>query len=242
MKARGCGSDALCSRGLPARIRVPGRPAWVLWLCLVAGGSAALAGPQGITVARLKYGGGGDWYVNPTGLPNLIKAVNARTSLRIAPEPAVVEAGSERLFDYPVVFATGHGRMAFSARERENLRRYLANGGFLHVDDNYGLDESFRPEVKKLFPDSPLVELPFDHAIYHCMYSFPRGLPKIHEHHGGPPHGYGVILRGRVVLFYSYNTDINDGWEDAEVHNDPAERREAALRMGVNVLVYALTH
>ena len=208
----------------------------LLALCALSASAAP------ITVARLRYGGGGDWYVNPTGLPNLIRAVNQRTTLKLSPQPAVVEPSSERLFDYPILFVTGHGRIAFDEKERTNLRRYLTNGGFLHVDDNYGLDEFFRPEVKRLFPDSPLVELPFSHPIYHCLYSFSRGLPKIHEHHGGPPHGYAIIHRGRVVLFYSYNTDINDGWEDPEVHNDPADKREAALRMGVNIVVYALTH
>jgi len=195
-----------------------------------------------LTVARLKYGGGGDWYANPTGLPNLIKAVNERTSIRLAAEPAVVEARSERIFDYPMLFVTGHGRIAFTPSERENLRRYLEGGGFIHVDDNYGLDESLRAEMKQLFPQRRLVELPFSHPLYHCLYPFPGGLPKVHEHHGGPPHGYALVLKGRVALFYSYNTDINDGWEDAEVHNDPAEKREAALRMGVNIVVYALTH
>ena len=214
------------------------RPILVL-LCLWLTASAAAAP---ITVARLKYGGGGDWYANPTGLPNLIRRVNASTSIRLAPEPAVVEPGSDRLFDYPLLFATGHGRIAFTEPERRNLRAYLERGGFLHVDDNYGLDEFFRAEVKKLFPGNPLVELPFSHPIYHAFYSFPGGLPKIHEHDGGPPRGYAIIHKGRVVLFYSRNTDINDGWEDAEVHNDPPEKREAALRMGVNIVVYALTH
>ena len=214
------------------------RPILVL-LCLWLTASAAAAP---IAVARLKYGGGGDWYANPTGLPNLIKRVNASTSIRLAPEPAVVEPGSDRLFDYPLLFATGHGRIAFTEPERRNLRAYLERGGFLHVDDNYGLDEFFRAEVKKLFPGNPLVELPFSHPIYHAFYSFPGGLPKIHEHDGGPPRGYAIIHKGRVVLFYSRNTDINDGWEDAEVHNDPPEKREAALRMGVNIVVYALTH
>ena len=208
----------------------------LLALCLCS----ATAGP--IALGRLKYGGGGDWYVNPTGLPNLIRAVSERTSVKLAREPVIVEPGSERLFDHPIVFVTGHGNISFTPQERENLRKCLLGGGFLHVDDNYGLDEFFRREIKKLFPHKPLVELPFSHAIYHCFYDFPKGLPKIHEHHGGPAHGYAIIHKGRVVLFYSYNTDINDGWEDAEVHKDPADKREAALRMGVNIVVYALTH
>lgn len=195
-----------------------------------------------ITLARLKYGGGGDWYASPTSLPNLIRAVNQRTSLRLAPQPATVEAVSARLFDYPIVVATGHGRIVFTDPERADLRRYLLNGGFLYVDDNYGLDEYFRPQVRKVFPDIPLVELPFSHAIYHSLYPFNRGLPKIHEHHGGPPHGYAIISKGRVVLFYSYNTDIINGCENHEVYNDPLEKHEAALRTGVNIVLYALTH
>lgn len=215
--------------------------AGILAVALVGGSAAdALAAP--LTVARLKYGGGGDWYASPTATPNLIREVNRRTTIRLAREPAVVEPGSPRLFDHPVIFATGHGNIAFTPAERENLRRYLFSGGFLHVDDNYGLDEFFRPEVKRLFPDKELVELPFTHPIYHCFFSFPRGLPKIHEHHGGPPHGYGIIHQGRVILYYSFNTDLQNGWEDAEVHGNPPEKREAALRMGVNIVVYALTH
>jgi hypothetical protein len=200
----------------------------------------AAAGP--LTVARLKYGGGGDWYANPTGLVNLIRAVNSRTGVRLSPTPAVVEPGSPRLFDYPVVFVTGHGNIALTPQERRNLRRYLLGGGFMHIDDNYGLDEHLRPELRRLFPDRGLVELPFSHPVYRCFYTFGHGLPKIHEHHGGPPHGYGILDRGRAMVFYSYNTDINDGWEDAEVHGDPAPVRESALRMGVNLVVYALTH
>ena len=195
-----------------------------------------------IRVARLKYGGGGDWYANPTSVPRLIAEARARAGLDLASQPDIVEPGSPRLFEYAVVFVTGHGRIAFDEAERRNLRRYLLSGGFLHVDDNYGLDEYFRPEVRRLFPDKPLVELPYSHPIYHCFYDFPRGLPKIHEHHGGPPHGYAIIHQGRVVLFYSFNTDLNDGWEAPEVHKDPPEVREQAIRMGVNILVYALTH
>lgn len=214
----------------------------VLMLLGLAAGAVQGQEAEPIVVARLKYGGGGDWYANPTGLPNLIRAVNSRTRIRLAPTPAVVEPGSPRLFDYPIVFITGHGNIVFTPAERTNLRRYLLGGGFLHVDDNYGLDEYLRPELRKLFPDRRLTELPFSHAVYHCFYLFPRGLPKIHEHHGGPPHGYGILDKGRVMVFYSYNTDINDGWEDEEVHNDPPAMRESALRMGVNLVVYALTH
>jgi hypothetical protein len=229
-------NQTTCNHGRQRRVIVLGMAVVVaLSACPSRAGSA-------IKVARLKYGGGGDWYANPTSVPRLIAEIRKRTSIDIAPELDVVEPGSPRIFEYAIVFATGHGNIAFNEAERLNLRRYLFGGGFLHVDDNYGLDEHFRREIKKLFPDRTLIELPFSHPIYHCFYEFPTGLPKIHEHHGGPPRGYGIIHQGRVVLFYSYNTDINDGWEAPEVHNDPPEVREQALRMGINIVVYALTH
>jgi hypothetical protein len=198
--------------------------------------------PAPVRVAKLKYGGGGDWYSNQSSLPNLIAAVRERTTIDIAREPGTVTPADRELFSYPYIFATGHGRIRFTEEEATALREYLLRGGFLHVDDNYGMDPHFREAVKVLFPDRELVELPFDHAIYHCFYDFPQGLPKIHEHHGGPPHGYAILDKGRVVLFYTYNTDLGDGWESPEVHKDPPETREAALRMGVNILQYALTH
>jgi hypothetical protein len=215
----------------------------VLVLALAA--LTACLGPASaaqVRFARLKYGGGGDWYANPTGLTNLIRAVRARTTIDVAPREDVVTLGDDRLFDYAMLFATGHGRIAFKPEEARRLRRYLLTGGFLHVDDNFGMDESFRPALKAVFPDRSAVELPFSHPIYHCLYQFPGGPPKIHEHHGGPPHAYGILNEGRVVLFYSYNTDINDGWEGPDVHHDPPARREAALRLGLNLVVYALTH
>ena len=220
----------------------PRRLGFVSALVLVLASGLPAEGQAALKVARLKYGGGGDWYANPTGIPRLLAEVRKRTTIDVAPQPDTVEPGSPRLFDYALLFATGHGNIVFTLAECENLRQYLLKGGFLHVDDNYGLDKAFRREVKKLFPDRPLVELPHSHPIYHCLYSFPAGLPKIHEHHGGPPHGYGIIHEGRVILFYTYNTDINDGWEAPEVHNDPPELLEQALRMGVNIVVYALTH
>lgn len=207
-------------------------------LLLVAGQCTA---PAEELIGRLKYGGGGDWYANPTSLPNLLEFARQHTTLDLPRRERVVEPGSPELADFAFVHVTGHGRIRFTDQERRNLRAWLLGGGFLHVDDNYGLDESFRPEVARLFPDKQLVELPFSHPIYHCFFHFPDGLPKIHEHHGGPPHGYGIIHEGRVVLFYSYNTDLGDGWESAEVHGDPPEKRLAALRMGTNLLVYALS-
>jgi len=192
-------------------------------------------------VGRLKYSGGGDWYANPTSLPNLLEFAREHTNLDLPMRESTVEPGSRELHSFAFVHVTGHGRISFTPDEARNLREYLLGGGFLHVDDNYGLDESFRREISKVFSDRELIELPFDHPIYHCFFDFPGGLPKIHEHDGGPPHGYGIIHEGRVVLFYSYNTDLGDGWESAEVHNDPEEVRLQALRMGTNLLVYALS-
>jgi len=196
----------------------------------------------GFTIAQLKYRGGGDWYANPTALPNLLAAVSSRTDLDVAERPATVAADDEELFLYPMIHITGHGRIAFTGDEVAALRKYFERGGFLWADDNYGMDRHFRTQMDRVLPGSPLIELPFDHEIYHSFYEFPEGLPKIHEHDGGPPHGYGVHLNGRLVVFYSFNTDVGDGLEDAEVHNDPPEKHEAALRMGINIVVYALSH
>jgi len=192
-------------------------------------------------IGRLEYSGGGDWYANPTSLPNLLAFTREHTNLDLPQREVNVKPGSRDLPSFSYVHATGHGRISFTAEEARNLREYLLGGGFLHVDDNYGIDESFRGEIRKVFPDRELVELPFDHPIYHCLFDFPGGLPKIHEHDGGPPHGYGIIHEGRVVLFYSLNTDLGDGWESPDVHNDPEEIRRQALRMGTNILVYALS-
>jgi hypothetical protein len=200
--------------------------------------------PGQLVIAKLKYGGGGDWYVNPTSLPNLHRALRERAGLPAARinDDVVADVAADAIFDYPILFMTGHGNVHFADAELVRLRRYLERGGFLHVDDNYGLDESWRRECARLFPESPLVALPADHEIYHIYYDFPTGLPKIHEHHGGPARGYAVFHEGRMVIFYSYNTDLGDGWEDADVHDDPPDKREAALKMGVNIVVYALTH
>ncbi len=204
---------------------------------------AALAAPSSCEerIGRLKYGGGGDWYANPTSLPNLLEFAREHTALDLPRREETVEPGDPELHSFAYVHVTGHGRIRFTPEERRNLREYMLRGGFLHVDDNYGLDEYFRREVGEIFPDRELVELPFSHPIYHCLFDFPQGLPKIHEHDGGPPHGYGIVHEGRVVLFYSHNTDLGDGWESAEVHNDPEEIRLQALRMGTNLLVYALS-
>jgi hypothetical protein len=192
-------------------------------------------------IAKLKYSGGGDWYANKTSLPNLIRFCNQNLNMNIAPEEAVVEVGSPELFSYPFVHMTGHGNVVFSDADAQNLRNYLISGGFLHIDDNYGLDQYIRKEMKKVFPEYEFVELPFDHPIYKQKYTFRNGLPKIHEHDNKPPQGFGIIHKGRLVCFYTYETDLGNGWEDAEVHNDPENKRQEALQMGANILAYALT-
>jgi hypothetical protein len=202
---------------------------------------SAFAVPRSpLTIARLHYDGGGDWYANPSSLPNLLAAVRERTGLDVAPRERVVRLTDADLWDLPYLYMTGHGNVAFSDAERALLRRYLAQGGFLHADDNYGMDQAFRREISLVFPDHPLVEVPIDHPVYHLVYEFPDGLPKIHEHDGKPAQGFGVFLDGRLVVYYSYQTDLGDGWEDPDVHRDPPELREAALRMGVNLFAYAV--
>jgi len=207
--------------------------ATVLWAPIAGGRSP-------ITVARLHYDGGGDWYANPSSLPNLLAAVDERTGLSVAPRERVVRLTDADLWDLPYLYMTGHGNVAFSTAEVALLRRYLEQGGFLHADDNYGMDEAFRREIARVFPDHPLVLVPVDHPVYHLVYDFPDGLPKIHEHDGKPAQGFGVFLAGRLVVYYSYQSDLGDGWEDPEVHRDPPELREAALRMGVNLVAYAV--
>ena len=209
-------------------------------LLLSFGGAASVTAQAPLTIGRLHYDGGGDWYANPSSLPNLLKAIGERTALRTAPREVTVRLSDEELWDVPYLYMTGHGNVRFSDAELGILRRWLGQGGFLHVDDNYGMDESIRRELRRLFPDQTLVDVPLDHPVYRLVYSFPRGIPKIHEHDGKPPQGLGLFLEGRLVVFYSYETDLGDGWEDPEVHRDPAEKREAALRMGVNLFAYAV--
>lgn len=193
-----------------------------------------------LTIGRLHYDGGGDWYANPSSLPNLLAAIGQRTGLRVTAREQVVTLRDPQLWTVPYLYMTGHGNVRFSDADLATLRTYLRNGGFLHADDNYGMDESIRRELGRLFPGQPLVEVPLDHPIYHLVYEFPRGIPKIHEHDGKPAQGFGLFLEGRLVVFYSYQSDLGDGWEDPEVHRDPAEVREAALRMGVNLFAYAV--
>jgi hypothetical protein len=194
-----------------------------------------------LTIGRLHYDGGGDWYANPSSLPNLLRAIRERTGLDVAPRERVVTLQSPDLWDVPYLYMTGHGNVRFSDEDIRVLRRYLEQGGFLHADDNYGMNESFRREIARVFPDQPLVDVPLTHVIYRSVFSFPAGLPKIHEHDGLPARGFGIFLGGRLVVYYSYQSDLGDGWEDPEVHNDRPELREAALRMGVNLFTYAVS-
>ncbi|HET9152321.1 MAG TPA: DUF4159 domain-containing protein [Gemmatimonadales bacterium] len=214
-------------------------------LLLVAlGGSATRVAAQEaeapLTIGRLHYDGGGDWYANPSSLPNLLTAIRTRTALRAAVTEKVVTLDSDDLWNVPYIYMTGHGNVHFSDADLETLRRYLRAGGFLHADDNYGMDASIRRELNRLFPGHPLEEVPLSHPIYHLIYDFPKGIPKIHEHDGLPAQGFGIFLDGRLAVYYSYQSDLGDGWEDPEVHHDPPEKREAALRMGVNLFAYAV--
>ncbi|HEX9611529.1 MAG TPA: DUF4159 domain-containing protein [Gemmatimonadales bacterium] len=194
-----------------------------------------------LTIGRLHYNGGGDWYANPSSLRNLLRAIRERTGLDVAERERVVTLGGPELWDVPYLYMTGHGNVRLSDDDVRTLRRYLEQGGFLHADDNYGMDASFRREIARVFPDHPLVEVPLTHPIYRLVYEFPDGLPKIHEHDGLPAQGFGVFLGGRLVVYYSYQSDLGDGWEDPDVHNDSPELREVALRMGVNLFTYAVS-
>lgn len=211
----------------------------VLLILAVTAPSGAAA-QEVMTIGRLHYDGGGDWYANPSSLPNLLKAVGQRTGLRVATREKVVRLTDDELWQVPYIHMTGHGNVRWSDAELAALRRYLEQGGFLHIDDNYGMDESIRKEIARLFPNRELVEVPWTHPIYHLVYEFPKGLPKIHEHDGKPAQGFGIFIDDRLALYYSYQTDLGDGWEDPEVHKEPPEKHEEALRMGVNLFVYAV--
>jgi Domain of unknown function (DUF4159) len=214
--------------------------AMALFTALALPLSAAGRAPR-LTVARLQYDGGGDWYANPSSIPNLLAAIRERTSLPVEKTEARVTLMDEKLWDYPFLHMTGHGNVKFTDAEVVRLREYLQRGGFLHADDNYGLDESFRREMKRVFPDRELVDVPLSHPIYHAVYEFPKGLPKIHEHDGKPARGFGIFLGDRLAVYYSYSSDLGNGWEDLATYNNPAALHEAALRMGINLFVYAVT-
>jgi hypothetical protein len=208
----------------------------------VGAGPAVAQDDPAVPIARVKYQGGGDWYSDEKSLVELLAFAREHTLLDVGTEEDVVALTSDKVFSYPYLYLTGHGNVTFSAAEAARLRRYLLRGGFLHIDDNYGLDEYIREELKTVFPDRELVELPFDHPLYHTRYDFPDGLPKIHEHDGERPQGYAIRDDdGRVMVFYTHETDLGDGWEPASVHDNPPEKRRAALRMGVNILTYATT-
>jgi hypothetical protein len=193
-------------------------------------------------IALLKYSGGGDWYANPTSLPNLIRFCNSTISTKIKTKPRTVEPGSPDLLSYPFVHMTGHGNVVFSETEVLNLRNYLLAGGFLHIDDNYGMDQYIRKEIKKIFPNNNLVEIPSSHSIFQKPFVFANGLPKIHEHDGKRPQAFGIIIENKIVLLYTYECDLGDGWEDPEVNNDPLEVRDKALKMGANIINYIFTN
>jgi len=194
-----------------------------------------------LKIAKLKYQGGGDWYANKTALPNLIEFCNQQLNMNLAAEEDVVDVGSQEIFYYPYIYMTGHGNVVFSDQQAENLRNYLIAGGFLHIDDNYGMDPFVRLEMKKVFPALDFVELPFDHPIYRQKFTFKTGVPKIHEHDGKPPQGLGILYQGRLLCFYSYESDLGNGWEDQSVHNDPEAVRQQALKMGANILSFCFT-
>ncbi|MEZ4936582.1 MAG: DUF4159 domain-containing protein [Crocinitomicaceae bacterium] len=199
----------------------------------------AFSQSSNLKIAFLKYSGGGDYYANPTSLPNLAKFCNQNLNMNIDKETPYVEVGSPELFDYPFIHMTGHGNVIFSTSEAENLRNYLRGGGFLHIDDNYGMDKFIRDEIKKVFPNNEFVEIPHDHPIFKQKYFFKNGLPKIHEHDDKDPQAFGIIENGRLLCLYTFETDLGDGWEDKEVHNDPEEKRLEALKMGANIIQYA---
>ena len=198
--------------------------------------------PSYLKIAKLKYGGGGDWYANKTSLPNLIRFCNKNIGTNIFAEEDIVDVGSPDIFNYPFIHLTGHGNILLSNTEAENLRNYLLAGGFLHADDNYGLDKFFRREMKRVFPELDFIELPFTHPIYHQHFQFSSGLPKVHEHDNKPPQGFGLIYKGRLVCFYTYECDLGNGWEDQDMYNDPEAIRQKALQMGANILEYVFTN
>lgn len=208
----------------------------VIWIIFLA--AAVNAQNSGVKIALLKYNGGGDWYSDPTALPNLIDYCNRTINTNIQTEPSTIEVGSPEIFNFPFVSLTGHGNIIFSESDAMNLRHYLEGGGFLYADDNYGMDEYFRREMKKVFPEKELVELPPSHPVFHQKFDFPNGIPKIHEHDGKPAQAFGIFIEDRLVCLYTYECDLGDGWEDEAVHNDPPELREKALQMGANIISF----
>ncbi|HCS18983.1 MAG TPA: hypothetical protein DIW47_00215 [Bacteroidetes bacterium] len=209
-----------------------------IFILLLTFVSLSFSPQRGVQIARLKYSGGGDWYANQSALPNLISYCNKNLGTTLSAEEAVVEPGSPDIFNYPFIYMTGHGTFSLTDADAENLRKYLVAGGFLHIDDNYGLDPFVRPQMKKVFPELDFIELPYSHAIYNQKYKFPNGLPKIHEHDGHPAQGFGLLYEGRLLCFYSYECDLGNGWEDAGTYPDSPEIREKALQMGANLISF----
>jgi len=210
----------------------------ILGILLLTAGTAFVAPAPSYSIALLKYNGGGDWYANPTSLPNLVEFCNKQLGLNISTDIPTVEVGSTEIMNYPFLHMTGHGNVVFSTAEAENLRNYLIAGGFLHIDDNYGMDPYVRPAMQKVFPELTFVELPYSHPIFHQKYEFRNGLPKIHEHDDKPAQAFGLFWEGRMVCLYTYECDLGDGWEDPDVHKDPEEVRQKALQMGANILQF----
>ena len=214
----------------------------ILQLLIIIIFTSSASYSQALKIGLVKYGGGGDWYSDPTALPNLIAFCNQQMSTGIFPEPSTVEIGSPEIFNFPFIHLTGHGNIVFSENEALNLRTYLEAGGFLHADDNYGMDKFFRREMKKVFPNEEFVELPPSHSLFHQKYTFNEGLPKIHEHDNKQPQAFGIFIEDRLVCLFTYETDLGDGWEDPAVHNDPPELRESALKMGANIISFVFNH
>jgi hypothetical protein len=204
--------------------------------------SQQTAASSSFTIARLKYSGGGDWYNDPNEEVNLLNFVKQNTNIDVKPKYQFVEISSEDFFSYPFIFMTGHGNINFTDEEARRLRQYLESGGFLYADDDYGMDKAFRREIKKVFPEQNLVELPFSYGLYHCQFEFPNGVPKTHEHNGKPPQGFGLFIGGRLAVYYTYESNPSDGWNDPEVHGDTEAKHQEALRFGTNLVVWALTH
>jgi len=224
------------------RLSNPAIPFFLAILGLSACLGAAEPGPQPFTIGRIEYSGGGDWYADPSSLPNLLSRISKDLGIETKVKEETVELRKPELFRFPYLYLTGHGEVRFTDEEVLNLRQHLLSGGFLHADDNYGLDKSFRREMAKVFPDRKMVTLPVDHNIFRIRHQFPEGLPKIHEHDGEPAQPLAYLDGERIMVFYTYSCDLGDGWEDSRVHNDPEHLREAALKMGVNIVAYALTH
>ncbi len=211
----------------------------LLLVCWVLSAQTLVA--QQLKIAKVKYDGGGDWYANKTALPNLINFCNKELNTQIDTKDYVVDVGGQNLYQFPYIYLTGHGNIVFSQSEARNLRSYLLGGGFLHIDDNYGLDPFIRLEMKKVFPEKEFVEIPFDHPIYRQKFKFTDGLPKIHEHNGQPAQGFGIVHEGRLICYYSYESDLGNGWENQSIHNDPESVRQKALKMGANIISFAFT-